>query len=187
LFVKSIFISEGDREHRSHLVILQKRTGISRAALERFVTKAARAVGLKGTVHVLIAGSTTMRRLNRLFRRKDQATDVLSFPAPEALPDRIKLPGRRKVAGDIAISADIAAQSAKRLGHSVTDETRILTLHGILHLAGFDHERDNGEMASREVALRRSLGLPAALTERVQPAIRNHNKVVRSRPAGKNA
>jgi|SRR5579863_5510857 len=148
--------------------------------LERFVAKAARAAGLKGAVQVLVGSSATVRQLNRQFRRKDRATDVLSFPATETLPDR------RKVAGDIAISADIAAQSAKRLGHSVADEVRILALHGILHLAGFDHERDNGQMARREAALRRALRLPTALTERVQPVI-GKGKAVRPRRAARNA
>ena len=177
---------------QDELVILHKRAGLRRVALERFVAKAARAAGLEGTVHVLVAGSPTLRQLNHQFRSKDRATDVLSFPAPEVLPDRRKasdrreVAGRPKVAGDIAISAEIAAQSAKRLGHSIADEVRILTLHGILHLAGFDHERDNGEMARREADLRRSLGLPLALTERVQPAM-GKRKAARSRRAGKSA
>ena len=74
------------------------------------------------------------------------------------------------LAGEIAISADVAVHNAANLGHSAADEVKILTLHGILHLAGFDHERDNGEMARKESALRRKLGLPAALIERVQRA-----------------
>jgi probable rRNA maturation factor len=72
------------------------------------------------------------------------------------------------VAGEVAISADIALQNSLRLGHSVGQEIKILALHGILHLAGFDHERDNGEMARKEKTLRRALKLPAALIERVQ-------------------
>jgi ssRNA-specific RNase YbeY (16S rRNA maturation enzyme) len=77
---------------------------------------------------------------------------------------------RPKMAGEIAISVDIALQNSARLGHSVAQEIKILALHGLLHLAGFDHERDNGEMASKEATLRRALRLPAALIERVEIA-----------------
>jgi len=70
------------------------------------------------------------------------------------------------LAGDIAISAEIAARNAKALGHSTADEIKTLALHGILHLAGYDHEQDNGAMAKQEEKLRRSLGLPVSLTER---------------------
>jgi probable rRNA maturation factor len=69
-------------------------------------------------------------------------------------------------AGDIAISADIAAENAKQLRHSAAEEVKILALHGVLHLAGYDHERDNGKMAHREEQLRKSLGLPLGLIER---------------------
>jgi probable rRNA maturation factor len=70
--------------------------------------------------------------------------------------------------GDIAISADIAAKNAKELGHSGLEEVKILALHGILHLAGFDHERDNGEMEREEARLRSALGLPTGLIERMR-------------------
>ncbi len=108
-----------------------------------------------------------MRSLNRQFRAKDTPTDVLSFPSPSLPPNK-----PAPTAGDIAISVDIAAQNAGKLGHSTAEEVKILVLHGILHLAGFDHERDNGEMARKEARLRRTLGLPLALIERnesVQP------------------
>ena len=76
---------------------------------------------------------------------------------------------KRAFAGEIAISADIARENAARLGHSAALEVKVLVLHGILHLAGFDHERDNGEMARKEAGLRRKLGLPSSLTERREP------------------
>ena len=98
-----------------------------------------------------------MRRLNAQFRGKDYATDVLSFPSP------IFVEG---YGGDIAVSADIAARNARALGHSVAEEVKILVLHGVLHLAGYDHESDDGQMAEKELRLRRKLGLPAALIER---------------------
>ena len=71
-----------------------------------------------------------------------------------------------RIAGDVAISADIAAANARRLGHSAGEEIKILVLHGVLHLAGFDHETDDGKMARKEVRLRKALGLPAGLIER---------------------
>jgi probable rRNA maturation factor len=149
-----------------HLVILQKKVAeLSEVALERFVLRARRAAGLRGTVNVLVTSSAAVRLLNREFRRQNKATDVLSFPcaSPTAGSRTTAMP-----AGEIAISADIAAQNAIRLGHSVAAEIRVLALHGILHLAGFDHERDNGKMARKELKLRRALRLPVALIERVQ-------------------
>jgi probable rRNA maturation factor len=145
------------------LVILQKKVaGLTEATLGRFVLRARNAVGLRGSVNVLVTNSTTMRGLNREFRGKNKATDVLSFPhaSPSTRGER------QKLAGDIAISADIARENSLRLGHPVAQEIKILALHGILHLAGFDHERDNGEMARKEATLRRALRLPAALIER---------------------
>ena len=131
--------------------------GVSGAGLERFIARARRAAGLRGQVNVLVAGSAEIRRLNRAFRRQDKPTDVLSFPAI--------IPG---IAGDIAVSADIARASARALGHPVADELKVLILHGVLHLAGYDHERDSGQMRRREDRLRRSLGLPSTLIARSQ-------------------
>ena len=144
------------------LVILQKSVvGLSETALERFVRSARRGVGLKGTVNVLVTGNAALRSLNQKFRGKNQPTDVLSFPMPLS-----ELGKRSRFAGEIAISADIATQNALRLGHTVAQEVKILALHGILHLAGFDHERDNGEMARKEASLRETLSLPSTLIER---------------------
>jgi len=70
------------------------------------------------------------------------------------------------LAGDVAISSDIARKNARTLGHPPAEEIKILTLHGVLHLAGFDHESDSGEMAREENRLRRQLGLPTGLIER---------------------
>jgi probable rRNA maturation factor len=130
--------------------------GVSRTALERFAGRARRAAGLRGEVNVLVTGDAEVRRLNRRFRHKDKATDVLSFPGIDA-----------SFAGDIAISAATASRHARRLGHSTADELTVLLLHGLLHLAGYDHERDAGEMARKEQRLRRDLGLPLSLIERV--------------------
>jgi probable rRNA maturation factor len=112
-------------------------------------------------VNVLVTSSSELRALNRRFRATDKPTDVLSFPSP---PEERGKPGR--IAGEVAISADIARDNARRLDHSVADEVKILVLHGILHLAGFDHEHDNGEMARKENGLRRQLKLETGLIER---------------------
>ena len=72
------------------------------------------------------------------------------------------------MAGDVVISGDIARENAKSLGHSLRDEVKILTLHGMLHLAGFDHENDHGEMARKEILLRQRLKLEAGLIERTE-------------------
>jgi len=147
------------------LVILQKKVaGLTEGTLDRFVLRARKAVGLRGRVNVLVTRSEAVRALNRQFRGKNKATDVLSFPA--ACDSTSGKKG--KLAGDVAISADVALQNSARLGHAMSAEIKILALHGILHLAGFDHERDNGKMARKEAALRRALRLPAGLIERVQ-------------------
>ncbi|MFZ0991657.1 MAG: rRNA maturation RNase YbeY, partial [Candidatus Sulfotelmatobacter sp.] len=131
--------------------------------LERFVLRARRAVHLRDTVNVLVTSSSELKSLNRRFRGADKATDVLSFPAPPVTARQAK-----RVSGDVAISADIARENARRFGHSAADEVKILVLHGILHLAGFDHERDNGAMARKESRLRRQLKLEGSLIERAQ-------------------
>ncbi len=124
-------------------------------ALQRFAEDVRRAARIRGEINILITDDSEVRRLNRQFRHKDEATDVLSFPGLEP-----------SLAGDIAISASTAARNARRLGHGAGDEIKILLLHGILHLAGYDHETDNGKMADQEQRLRRKLGLPVSLTER---------------------
>jgi len=150
------------------VVILQKRVpDLSKLALERFVTRARRVAGLKGMVDVLVTSNSEMKLLNRRFRGKDKATDVLSFPATNDGRQRGRV--RRPFAGEIAISAEIATQSARELGHTPGEEVKILVLHGLLHLRGYDHERDHGLMARRENQLRTRLGLPSGLIERSQP------------------
>ena len=125
--------------------------------LSSFVLKATSAAGLRGSLSVLITGNSNIRQLNARFRGKKQSTDVLSFPAASPA---------NGFAGDIAVSLDVAAVNARLLGHSVSDEIRILILHGILHLAGYDHESDRGEMAEKEILLRRRFALPTGLIER---------------------
>ncbi len=134
---------------------------MSQLALARFLAKARRAAGVRGLVDVLITSSRELQELNRRFRHKDKPTDVLSFPSAAA-------PMTNGLQGDIAISAEIASENAERLGHSMGDELKVLVLHGVLHLAGYDHETDDGEMARKEAALRKQLRLPESLIERTQ-------------------
>ena len=141
------------------MVILRKPVaGLSDTALARFLTRATRAAKLRGLVNVLVTTSRELQRLNRRFRGIDNPTDVLSFPPMAGLAGGF--------AGDIAISAEIAARNARRLGHAAAQEIKILALHGVLHLAGYDHESDNGQMAAKECRLRKSLDLPVGLMER---------------------
>jgi len=142
--------------------------GLSRAGLGRFLRAAQRAVGLRGEVSVLLAGDRTLRRLNREWRGKDKATDVLSFPAPVEMA--------AVFAGDLAVSLETAERQARQHAHSLRDEVRVLLLHGLLHLAGMDHERDSGEMAAREAELRKSLRMPSGLIARAQLKVKGPRK-----------
>jgi probable rRNA maturation factor len=109
------------------MVIFRKTiSGVSELSLTRFVNRARRAAGMQGQVTVLVTSSAEVRDLNRRFRRKNKATDVLSFPAAPIEGDDNE--------GDIAISADIACENAERFGHPTATELKVLTLHGILHL-----------------------------------------------------
>jgi probable rRNA maturation factor len=128
---------------------------VRREELRNFLADLTRRVARGRTIACLIADDTEIRRLNRQYRGKNYATDVLSFPAV--------LDGQ---AGDIAISIDRARAQAAELGHTLADELRILMLHGALHLAGMDHETDSGEMARAESRWRKRLGLPCGLIER---------------------
>jgi probable rRNA maturation factor len=141
------------------VVIFQKRVAdLTELALSRFVARARRAAGLKGLVNVLLTSSAEMKSLNRRFRGRDKPTDVLSFPAEPGV--------QKRFAGEIAISAEMAAKNAWPLRHSPAEEVKILVLHGVLHLRGYDHECDNGQMARRERQLRAKLHLPLGLIER---------------------
>lgn len=131
--------------------------GISEPALSRFLNRARRAAGVRGSVTVLVTTSDELRSLNRRFRNKNKPTDVLSFPSSFEVRD---------YAGDLAISSTIARENARRLGHSFEEELKILVLHGLLHLAGHDHEMDSGRMARLERSLRLRLRLPVGLIER---------------------
>jgi len=147
---------------------LSGHSAITKPAVARFLAAAQKAVGLTGEVHVLLADDTTLKRLNKTFRGKNKATDVLSFPAG---PSTVFFsePDAPELVGDLAVSLESAARQAHYFGHSLADEVRILLLHGLLHLAGFDHETDSGEMAALEAELRKKLELPTGLIARTKP------------------
>ena len=132
----------------------------STRTLDRFLKEAQVAVALSGQATVLLTTDATLRDLNRRFRGKDRATDVLSFPSTNSAP------GPEKTAGDLAISVETARKQAAEQGHALGVELRVLILHGLLHLAGYDHEADAGKMQRRELQLRARLGLPQGLIER---------------------
>ena len=125
---------------------------VRRGELREFFHDIVKRVARGRRITCLITNDRELRRLNREFRGKNYATDVLSFPMDGG--------------GEIAISLDRAIEQAREYGHAAVDEVRILMLHGVLHLAGMDHEKDSGEMARAEMRWRRRLGLPCGLIER---------------------
>jgi probable rRNA maturation factor len=119
-----------------------------------------------GEVAVALVSDARIRALNRQFRRQDKVTDVLAFAA-DGGP---RTADRESPLGDIVIASGVAARQAKAAGHSVQKELRILSLHGLLHLLGYDHHhpKDRGRMARAEARLRRAGGLSAGLIERAR-------------------
>ena len=134
----------------------------STRTLARFLAEAQAAIRFRGEVTVLLTTDDALRDLNRRFRGKNKPTDVLSFPANPLRGQE----SQEKNAGDLAISVETARRQAAEHGHSLTVEIKVLILHGLLHLAGFDHETDAGQMHLRERELRASFGLPQSLIER---------------------
>jgi probable rRNA maturation factor len=130
--------------------------------LERWLPGAAPR-SARGHVVVAVVSNRKMRELNRRYRGADYATDVLSFPA-EPPPERASAAGR--LLGDIVIARGRAERQARTFGHAVGVELRILALHGLIHLLGYDHETDHGRMQRVEERLRQRAGLPVGLTAR---------------------
>ena len=162
----------------------QRGVAVSLASLERFWRQVLEALRLpEDSMTICLVSETEIARWNRAYRSKTGSTDVLSFPAEEdghgrlaagngsrghrgvrGIRKRLPLMSERESAGylgDIAIAPAVARRNARRLGRSLGSELRILMLHGSLHLLGYDHERDNGEMERLERRLRRRLGLGA--------------------------
>ena len=146
-------------ENRQRVVRVQLRP------LEEFLKNVEGEIGLgPESVAVRLVGEGEMARLNERYRKKKGPTDVLSFPAaedtgkPGTLNQQVRK-ARGKFLGDIAISPRVARRNAKALGRELPEELKVLILHGLLHLLGYDHETDRGEMERIEVRLRRKLGI----------------------------
>jgi probable rRNA maturation factor len=143
------------------------------AWLRRIAPRAAR-----GTVAIALVSDGRIRALNRTYRRKNYATDVLSFPARarSGRPASPEPPAPTAHLGEIVIARGVAKRQARAAGHSEQTELRVLALHGLLHLLGYDHERDHGRMRRVERRLRREGGLREGLIERVRPSSRPERK-----------
>jgi|ERR1700722_721263 len=150
----------------------QRKVKISVDELEKFSAKVRKLLKIPvDAVTICLVTKAHIAKWNRSYRGKNRPTDVLSFtPDEPPAKQRVPRPSRKRTSsktngdisnywGDIAIAPAIARQNARRFGRDFNDEMRILILHGILHLMGYDHETDNGQMDRREMRLRRQLGL----------------------------
>src|SRR6185503_19716688 len=127
----------------------QRRLQLDTEAWTTFATRALHTIGKnESSATIAFVSDKRIRELNRQFRGIDKATDVLSFPAYE-----------ESNLGDIAVSVEMAAMQAKENKLSLKEEISQLILHGLLHLCGYDHETDNGEMNRLELRLRRRLNI----------------------------
>jgi len=157
------------------IVNRQSRISVSLRALDKFLARARRRLRLpKDSLTVCLVTDAEIARWNRAYRGKSGPTDVLSFATnarkatqrcansrvrKDNLFDAAAANHSAQYIGDIAIAPAVAKRNASRLGRSFDDEMRILILHGILHLMGYDHEADDGQMERRESKLRRELRL----------------------------
>ena len=108
-------------------------------------------------IELILTTDEEIKEINKQFRNKSKPTDVLSFPL-------VDMPGMPL--GSIIISIDTAKKGAKNYGHSIDDEIKLLFLHGLLHLLGYDHETDNGEMRAKEEEIIKKVNLPNSLIVR---------------------
>ncbi len=161
---------------------------LRKPALARWLQSAAPR-SARGEVTLALVSDAHIRRLNRQFARVDHATDVLSFPteelaaasSPRSASPRRRHAGQEKHLGDIVIATGVAARQARGAGHSLDTELRILALHGLLHLLGYDHTIDNGRMARLERRLRRKGGLDHGLIDRADRVGRTPRSALRAR------
>ena len=139
----------------------QRSVPVAVAPLRKFYERARRELGFAPeSVTIELISDRAMARLNETYRKKHGPTDVLSFPANGARDrDGVGLPHIGKYVGDIAISPETARRNASRFSRTFPEEMRILILHGMIHLAGYDHETDHGEMNCLERRLRKRLGV----------------------------
>jgi probable rRNA maturation factor len=164
---------DGQRRPRLRVLIADERgRAVRRSALATWLARVAPPAA-RGTVSVAVVSDRRITALNRQYRWKDAVTDVLSFPAagpkdPPYRPSSSHQPPAtsHRLLGDIVIARGIARRQARDAGHSELTELKILALHGLLHLLGYDHEKDAGRMRRVEQRLRRKGGLRAGLIER---------------------
>ena len=171
------------------LINQQKRYGVRLASLTGFVRSLKRCLRLgNGEFNVCFVDDQSIRRLNAAYRGKDKATDVLSFAWNEPTgprgcerrptPRRLTWGEKSSFLGEVVISVETARRNAAAEGHSTLNEIRWLVLHGVLHLLGYDHERDHGEMTTLELRLREQLGL--ADVEASKRQVKRQNAKVKS-------
>ncbi len=129
------------------IVDRQRKHAVRKQDIRRVLQGAAEALEVKGELAIVFAGDALLRKLNRDYRFKDKPTDVLSFPGPD----------KDMGLGDVIISVETARDNAARLGRPLDRELEVLALHGFLHVLGYDHETDQGEMDALEKQLRRRL------------------------------
>jgi probable rRNA maturation factor len=150
------------------IVNRQRSVRLERRPLEIFLGRVRKELGLaKAEVTVCLVSDAEMARLNEKFRGKKGTTDVLSFPSEGKWPLANNARGKRvasgerraRYLGDIAIAPLTARRYAKKNARSLRDEMRVLTLHGVLHLLGYDHETDRGQMDRMEMKMRKRFGL----------------------------
>jgi probable rRNA maturation factor len=142
----------------------QRTVRVALPPLRDFLCRVRKELGLaEAGVTICLVSGAVMARLNETFRRKKGPTDVLSFPAVTRRR-AMRLGHRNSVKaaeylGDIAISPAMARRYARKQGRKLPNELRVLILHGVLHLLGYDHETDRGEMDRVERKLQKRLGL----------------------------
>lgn len=141
---------------------LQRRHAVDGRRLRGFLEEVATALDTAETATLVLVDDARIQELNRDFRGYDRPTDVLSFPAGETPPDA------EPYLGDIVISVETAGRQARRRSDSLQRELRVLALHGFLHLLGYDHETDDGEMRRVEYRLRRRFGITRPRSRRAR-------------------
>jgi probable rRNA maturation factor len=169
-------MDSGDPDSRVHVARVSRRASglrvdvvdrlgqpVSAGGLGRWLSRVAPG-SVRGAVSVALVSDAHVRRLNRRYRATDAATDVLSFPAGS----EVNTSGSITYLGDIVIATGVTRRQARSAGHSERTELRILALHGLLHLIGYDHETDDGIMGRVENRLRKKGGLPASLIARAR-------------------
>jgi len=162
-------MADGDQRVRLRAVAVDARgRPLGVRGLTTWLARVAPA-GARGAVSIALVSDARVRSLNKQYRGHDYATDVLSFPAESSSPPQIprtKSSSAQSVLGDIVIARGVMRRQARAARHSELTELRLLSLHGLLHLLGYDHETDGGRMRRVERRLRRKGGLAEGLIER---------------------